>query len=255
MRVRSFSYLLGVSIALGIGMNCGEISAAQAGNGEQQAVFEDIDQIRQQVGAFLRTHYIDESNADANISADNVNIAVGRLDPRLRLKSCDNPLTFELQDNGNYGGNVAVRTRCEGSVLWSIFVQAQVTISMSITVAKHNLARGTVLQADDLETRMVNTSILREDYVLNPSRVIGKELSRPISKGNAVRLANLLEPKVIKRGDAVIVEAKSGLIYVSTPGTALTDGKLGQQIRVRNERSKQEINVEVVGPGRVRVIL
>lgn len=216
---------------------------------------QDIEALRAQVKDFLFTQFQSDGHLDDGTTADDVTIAVARLDPRLRLRHCDNPLTFELIDNGMAGGNVSVRTRCDGGSPWSIFVQAQVSFSIPVMVAKRNLARGTVLQASDLEQLPLKTQSMAADYVIDAERAIGKELNRPLQKGRAVRLAMLLEPKAIKRGDAVIIEAQSGLIFVSTPGTALTDGKVGQQIRVRNERSQREIKVEVIGPGRVRVLI
>ena len=245
MRVRSF-YLLIFLHLLAPNAFCQALETTS---------YQDIDALRARVREFLQGQYQSVGHNDDGTVADNVTVAVARLDPRLRLRQCDNPLTFELMDNGKVGGNISVRTRCEGSHPWSIFVQAQVNFSVSVLVAKHNLSRGTVLQPTDLEQLSLNSQSMTADYIVDPERAVGMELTRPLQKGRAVRLAMLLEPKVIKRGDAVVIEAQSGQIFVATPGTALSDGKVGQQIRVRNERSQREVKVEVVGPGRVRVLI
>lgn len=217
--------------------------------------YESIDQLREQVSQFLYDHYSGELEQRSETDPNDLSIAVARLDPRLLLKRCDNPLTFELMDSGDLGGNISVRTRCESTVPWSIFVQAQVRYSLSVLVARTNLSRGAIVGFEDLEEKSLDPRDAGRDYITSTDQVVGKELRRPLRQGHAVRLAMLLEPKAIKRGDAVIIEAQSGPIFVATPGTALSDGQMGDQIRVINERSQQEVKVNIIGPGRVRVAM
>ena len=65
----------------------------------------------------------------------------------------------------------------------------------------------------------------------------------------------IIEPIAIKRGDTVIVEAQTGTIMVSTQAVALANGRIGEQINVRNLQSERIVRIEIMGPGRGRVIL
>jgi flagella basal body P-ring formation protein FlgA len=62
-------------------------------------------------------------------------------------------------------------------------------------------------------------------------------------------------PLVIKRGDTVSMEANIGGITVKTSGTAISDGRIGQQIRVKNNQSARVINAKVIGSGQVQSVL
>ncbi len=212
--------------------------------------FEDVSEIYNSVTVFLENHYY-ENNGDAQ----SVTINVSRLDSRLRLQRCDKSLTFTLRDTGNHGGNVAVRTRCEGSKPWAILVSAKVVMKLPVIVAKHNLAKGTRLTEADLEIIDVDTTTLAYGFVTNLADTLGKELTRPTVRGQPIRQASLSAPKVIKRGDAVVIEAHSRGISVSSQGIALSDGKVGQQIRIKNEQSQRTVMVEVLAEGRVQAIL
>lgn len=212
--------------------------------------FEDVSQIYDSVSNFLDKNYR-EPGADAG----KVKITVSRLDSRLRLHRCDKSLTFTLRDTGVHGGNIAVRTRCEGSKPWAILVSAKVVVKLPVIVAKHNLIKGTVLTDSDIEVIQVDTTTLANGFVTDYESTIGKQLTRPTVRGQPIRQASLSVPKVIKRGDLVIIQAHARGITVSSNGIALSDGKIGQQIRIKNENSKRTVTAKVVAAGRVQALL
>ena len=95
----------------------------------------------------------------------------------------------------------------------------------------------------------------RQGYSINIDDIVGKEVKYTINKGDAFRTSMLDAPLAIKRGDEVVMEASIGSIRVSSNGTAISDGRIGQQIRVKNNQSERVINARVVGPGKVASIL
>ena len=58
---------------------------------------------------------------------------------------------------------------------------------------------------------------------------------------------------MIFKGDTVMITAKKAGMEVNMPGEALSDGRKGKQIRVRNIKSERIITGKVVGPGLVEV--
>ncbi|NEP50997.1 MAG: flagellar basal body P-ring formation protein FlgA, partial [Moorea sp. SIO3C2] len=52
----------------------------------------------------------------------------------------------------------------------------------------------------------------------------------------------LEQPLLIKRGDSVVVTARTGTLTVKMPGTALMDGHRGEQISVRNKQSNRVVD-------------
>jgi flagella basal body P-ring formation protein FlgA len=210
---------------------------------------EDIAALQRQVGDFIRT----ELQRDGNASAD---IDVNTIDPRLSLHRCDKPLTHKLQSYGNSGGHLTVRTQCQSATThWSIYTPARVSMVSKVAIVSHNLPRGHRLSTADITLADHETSMLNAGYITDPARAAGMELKRALRQGDALREALLIQPEAIKRGDNVVVQARIGGLNVATSAEALSNGRVGEQIRVRNSKSERVVKARVVGPGRVEVIL
>lgn len=213
-----------------------------------QAQQQDLEQLRQRVTGYLENHY-------RNSGAHKVRVTVKRLDPRLRLAECDESLELSLNDTAYGGGNVSVHSQCLGPKPWSIYVPAQVDLYRPVAVAGHNLARGATVTKADLDMVLKNTSHLRQGFVDAPEQVLGMELRRSLKRGEPFRSAVLVEPLAVERGEEVRLEAQAGGISVSARGTAMSSGRVGEQIRVKNNRSQRIVTGQVVAPGQVKTVL
>ncbi|TQV84127.1 flagellar basal body P-ring formation protein FlgA [Exilibacterium tricleocarpae] len=211
---------------------------------------ESLDAIRNQVQAHLTQQYA--SDVDGPM-IEAVKIQVSKLDPRLKLRRCDNSLTLETSDTGERGGNITVAAACDET--WRIFVPARVDTLLRVAVANRSLARGELVQAGDISLSSRNTATLGAGYVGDPDRIVGKVLKRNLNQGGVFRISSLQAPRVIRKGDALRVEANSGRLRIVAPGIALADGQVGQQIRVKNTDSQRIIKARVVAAGRVEVVL
>lgn len=215
---------------------------------QMQASIENISQIQGQVAQFLTDEY-------TKTQAVKVEVKVGNLDQRLRLARCDQKLALNLKDPLNSGGNLNVQVACKGGTSWTILVPAQAKVYRSVAVASRTLQRGDVVTEADLAQDVKDVSEYRLGFALTPEAIVGKEIKFTVNKGEAFRNSALDAPMVIKRGDAVTVEAAAGEISVKTNGTAITDGRVGQQIRVKNNQSSRVVNARVVAAGKVQSIM
>jgi flagella basal body P-ring formation protein FlgA len=214
-------------------------------NAEVESTSFDLEQLNQAVSDYLAEQY----PADGQIE-----ISVNRLDPRLRLSPCELPLQFTLRDSGSRGGKVSIHTRCTGNHPWALYISADVKMLASVVVANRNIPKGTILSLSDFDTQIRDTATMN-GYALDATNLLGKSAARTIRTGEAMYYALVSEPIAVKRGDAVVVEAQSGTIVVSTQAIALADGRVGEQISVRNMQSERIVRIEIMGPGRGRVIL
>lgn len=223
---------------------------AQSAGGDTKV--ENINQLRQKVAQFLTGEY-------QTLQATKVEIKVGSLDQRLRLAACSETLAFNLLDTTGNGGNVNVQVVCNrantASGRWTILVPALATVFRPVAIAGRALQRGEPITAADVETEIRDMSQYRQGFALEPELIIGKEAKYPVAKGEAFRTSALGAPLVIKRGEEVSIQATVGAISVVTNGVATGDGRLGQQIRVKNNQSERIINARVVGPGKVQSLM
>ena len=213
--------------------------------------YTSIDDIIGTTEVFLEQHVQDYLTTSKIAGRHQITIA--RLDFRLRLNSCDKPLSASLENTDIPVGRLTVRVRCTGSAPWGIFVPAQVSLHREVVVTRHPVKRNTILGAGDLMLAERDISLLGQGYLLEIGQATGAMSIRAMSAGQPVQPNQIRIPPMVKRGDRVVISATSGPISVRMPGEALSDGGKGEQIRVRNLRSQRVIHARVTAPGQVEV--
>ncbi len=206
-----------------------------------------LNQLKIDIANFLATEY-------QEVAHERIDINVGNLDSRLRLNYCGTPVAFINQDQSGMGGNISVKAQCESGNVWSVHVPAQVTIYREIAVAGRDIGRGEVISHAHIDTHVVNISNIRQAFLADAELIVGKETKRNIGKGEPFRSALLDAPTAIKRGELVTLESQAGSIKVSSSGTAMADGRVGQKIRVRNNSSERIISGVVISQGLVQTL-
>ena len=122
-----------------------------------------------------------------------------------------------------------------------------------VVCVRDDLARNTVLRADDLRIETRDVSGWRQNFFRDPAEAIGKQLKLPL-KGGAVLLDRfLMAPVLVKRGDQVVILAQSDRFRVTAPGEAKTAGSKGEIIRVKNLMSRKSLLARVKDSGMVEV--
>jgi flagella basal body P-ring formation protein FlgA len=180
-------------------------------------------------------------------------IEIQQIDPRLRLPICDQDLTAKLESPAQPVGRVTVRVRCPGSSPWTVFVPGQVHIYRQVVIANRPLKRKSVLGPTDLAVVERDIGLLNQGFLTAIEQASGKKLTRPILPDQVLTAGHLEQAEVIRKGDQVVITARSASVSVRMPGEALSDGAIGEQIRVRNQRSERVIKARVSGPGQVEV--
>ncbi len=122
----------------------------------------------------------------------------------------------------------------------------------TVPVAAARLPAGTLVQPDDLRMARVRASLGR-DAALEISAIVGKELRHPAMAGQPLKLAELIPPILVQKGNAVQMTLETAGIMVVAQGLALEAGGLGTRLHVINTSSRAVLEAEVTGMGQVRV--
>lgn len=214
--------------------------------------FENIEELRAKIQRYAENYYLQEYGKE-KFSRD-VRLRISQLDTRLKLVQCEKAIRFELIRPAHQSRNITVKTLCDSRKRWSIYVPITLEVYADIVVAARDLGRGTIISDEDLDTIRIDTSSLPTGHIVDKSRVLGMELKRSTRSGGYLLLSSMEKPRVINKGDVVLVESRNSTLSVATKGTALNNGQVGEQIKVRNDQSDRVVDALVAGPGRVVVV-
>ena len=179
---------------------------------------------------------------------------INPLDPRLALAECPVPLSSKMKAGGS-NSRINLKVSCDQGKRWSVYVPVTISTYQQVITSLRPIPRGTTVQSTDLKLREVNTSRLQGSYFTDTSPLIGMVSKQMINSGSIILDHHVVPPVLIKKGDSVLVTAKTSGLLVKMPGIALTDGRKGDQIRVKNKQSQRTIDARVIGPGQVKVLM
>jgi len=182
-------------------------------------------------------------------------IQVNSLDPRLRMPLCDQQLGATLESPAQPLGRVTVRVRCDGSSPWTVFVPAQVRLFRNVVTVARPLKRDSVGGEQDVSLRERDVGMLNQGYLTSLEQAVGLKVIRPTVIDQVLTPLHLEQAEVVRKGDHVVIIARSGTLSVRMPGEALSKGGISEQIRVRNLNSKRVVKARVTGPGQVEVAM
>jgi len=195
------------------------------------------------------TRVLDEHYRKAYPGAE-IRLQLNPVSTALQLPDCNEPLSVEPPRGS--GSRLTTRVSCADPRTWGIFVTARVEVLRDVVLTRRPLGRGEVLGDRDILMRQLDISDETRGYFTRPEDVIGRSARRNLANGSLLNAGMLTEPTLIRRGDSLIIEVSRGSLQIRAQGTALEDGEEGAQIRVRNDRSGQEIRARVVARGLVR---
>lgn len=214
---------------------------------------QDLTEVRaaveHEVSQYLRGIYGEEK------FQNDIRVRVASIDTRLRLAACEQKITATVKETSYSAKSLSVKTQCLGSRQWTIYVPVNVDIFTQVAVSARNLHRGETVAPGDFVFKRTNTSNIAQSYLDTPEQLLGKELRRALRSGSVIKKQDLKEPTMISKGETVVIIARAGALEVKSEATALSNGLLGQQIKVQNQKSKRIVDARVTGRGTAEILL
>jgi flagella basal body P-ring formation protein FlgA len=210
-----------------------------------------LEQVSQMVKESLGEQVINMAT-DMGLADYTYNVQLNNLDSRLVLSTCPQSLDIVTPDALKLGRS-QVKVSCKAKQGWALNVPINISLTTQVVVLNQPVSKGTLLDEQHLDYRTSNLGRLRNGYYLNKDRVIGQQSKRAL-KGQTVLNGHVILPALlINKGDKVMIMATKGAMSVKMPGEALSNGRKGKQIRVKNIRSSRIIRAKVVDSGLVVV--
>jgi flagella basal body P-ring formation protein FlgA len=174
-------------------------------------------------------------------------IEVAREPSAMRLPSGTVISEVKLPSGLHYEGStpVHVLVYVDGSLYRRAVVYVRLTVRDTVLVAARDLRPEESLDASAVRLAEVRVSSAGEAYLRNISEVAGRVSSRFLREGTPLTPAVLLSPRVLEVGMPVTIIYDTGGIEVKTEGTAMQRGRIGERVRVKNNRSGKILNATV----------
>ncbi|MDD1783298.1 flagellar basal body P-ring formation protein FlgA [Enterovibrio sp. ZSDZ35] len=176
-------------------------------------------------------------------------VQAGHLDSRLTLSNCPSELKTTVPGRQSLNKSVTVMVRCEEDD-WQVYVPVQIKLLTPIIVAKRPLDRGVTLTNEDLIIQLVEARFQRGQTYTDADIIIGSRIKRNVGIGEPVQGNDIC---MVCRNDEVIITASGSGLNIIAKGSALSDGALGEQIKVRNSKSNRIVDATITAVGRVDV--
>jgi flagella basal body P-ring formation protein FlgA len=194
-----------------------------------------------------------KNTAARNINATEYKISVLPLDSLLKLPECTEPLEAFTTTDLIKAGRTSIGVRCNTEKKWSIFTVAIIKVYETVIVLSRPVQRGEIITRQHLAIEKRDISKLRGDFITQAEQITNKQAARQMPAGAILSLKSFIEPRLIKRGDKIIISAIQSAFAIRMNGVAMMDGVKGQFIRIKNENSGRIINATVIEPGLVSV--
>jgi len=209
------------------------------------ATTQSIDEVQAAAEAFVRSR-LPESRIKQFVSA-------AKLDPRLRVESCGQPLQAFEQSSTTRGERVTVGVRCAAASPWTLYVPVAVEVEVPVLVLRRALSRRARVAIIDVEPQTRRMPGSAAAFVQDPGSLQGHRLKRSLPAGTALTVDMLVPDVVVRRGQQVTLIAASGPVEIRAQGHALTEGGVDDRVRVQNLSSLKVVEGVVESDSVVRV--
>ena len=205
------------------------------------------------------------------------------LDSRVKVQPCDRPLVMDLP----FATKETVRVRCLGASSWQLYLRANIkaqaakpappaapaaapapaavaatppkiassaaTSRRKVVVGTQFLRAGTVLSAAMLEETEQAAAGVDNALLGSLKDLENAEVVRDIPAGTALRSSDVRRALMVKQGQLVMLTISKGSSFAIVARVeALQDGRLGDQIRLKNPESGRLLSGVVTGPSAAR---
>jgi flagella basal body P-ring formation protein FlgA len=196
-------------------------------------------------------------------SVNSKEVTIAPLDERLKVQACAKPLNVDHP----FQSKETVRVRC-AEPTWQLYLQVKLPnsgfvaannsngattqnpsfVPKTVVVARRLIQRGAILQPDMLEEVQASPGNADTQLLSSLKDAQNAELTRDIAAGQALRISDIRRAVMVKQGQSVMFSVGNGKEFqISIRMEAMQDGRLGEQVRLKNPESGRQVSGVVTG--------
>ena len=202
-------------------------------------------------------------------------VEIAPIDPRVNVQECPQALLIDLP----FASRESVRVRC-AQPAWQIYLRVQTTapatpvpaaanavqaaqapkpaqaalpVNRTTVITRHLIQRGTQLQPAMLEEVSRPSQGLDPQAVSSLQDLVHGEAARDLPAGQVIRSSDIRRAVLVKQGQSALMSVGQDKGFqITVRVEALQDGRMGEQIRLKNTESGRLLTGTVTGPNAVK---
>jgi len=212
-----------------------------------------------------------------NQNTEPAKVEIAPIDPRVNVLECPQALLIDLP----FASRESVRVRC-AMPAWQIYLRVQTTAPVTpapaaanaapaqaaqvpktaqaappanrtTVITRHLIQRGTQLQPAMLEEVSRPTQGMDPQAVSSLQDLVHGEAARDLPAGQVVRSSDIRRAILVKQGQSALMSVGQDKGFqITVRVEALQDGRMGEQIRLKNTESGRLLTGTVTGPNAVK---
>jgi len=213
-----------------------------------------------------------------NQNTEPAKVEIAPIDPRVNVLECPQALLIDLP----FASRESVRVRC-AQPAWQIYLRVQTTapatpvpaavnpaqagqaaqapkpaqaappVNRTTVITRHLIQRGTQLQPAMLEEVSRPTQGMDPQAVSSLQDLVHGEAARDLPAGQVVRSSDIRRAILVKQGQSALMSVGQDKGFqITVRVEALQDGRMGEQIRLKNTESGRLLTGTVTGPNAVK---
>jgi len=169
----------------------------------------------------------------------------------------NSPDTFDITDldinyeRGTFTASIAAPSKDDP--IQRLQVAGKLHQLTDVPVLSRALNHGDIIRARHIETIKMRSSRINSGTILSAADLVGMTPRRMVLDGKPIVANDVEAPRIVKRGESVTLNFKSGSLELSAMGKALEHGSKGDLVRVVNNSSNRTIEALVTGEREVTV--
>lgn len=189
--------------------------------------------------------------ADLDIALDNQALEIHR--------AKDEPLDYHLADFKHD----PIKKRFEASLIVArrstpdaevVRITGRAMPMMQVALLNRPLQEGEAISEADLSWSRVAADKTGGDAITSPAALKNMEARRTLTAQSVLRVRDVRGQRLVTKGSLVTMVVETPVMQLATQGRALSDGAMGETIRILNTQSNRTVDGVVIGGGRISVV-
>lgn len=184
-----------------------------------------------------------------------VKITLTNIDNYYLPNNCTTPIKTKLVSKNPQKRNATVKISCitnDNHQEWRIYLPVKVEINLPVIIASTTIPMGKIITKHLITKKWVSQHKLKGNEYQIKQKIIGSRAERRIAKNTPLSNSYIC---FICKNDIVTVMIQKNNLIIKTKAKALVNGVIGEQVKLENLSSNQELNAIVTGVMEAKVLI